>query len=449
MTDNTAIRVEGLSKIYRLYDKPIDRLKEALHIFRRKYHRDFFALQDVSFEIRKGESIGIIGRNGAGKSTLLKILTGVLTASSGRVDVTGKVSALLELGLGFNPEMTGIENVRFGGAIMGYSKEAFEAKIDEILSFADIGEFVHQPVKTYSSGMYVRLAFALQMSVDPDILIVDEALAVGDVFFQAKCMTRLRHIIDKGVTVLFVSHDTSVVKSLCSKALLLDRGRLLTFDRPGAVAETYFRMKTQAEQPILSQLAGEPRKFVPTGEATGDELWDSFTAATQPFEERARYERISNGKASFRKVAILDAAGQEIEEANFGQEITLRMAVEAHEDVPQLGYSYCIADRNMHRIIYSDSYIENGSLENVRAGERFIVDWNFKLPLQAGSYNVLAALSIPVNLELQKVVFCDRIPIACQFLLNRDPAFHLYAPVKFEHRLRIQRMTAQAATAGN
>ena len=185
--DGIAVRIQHLTKTYKLYDRSIDRLKESLHPLRRRYHRDFHALKDVSFEIGKGETFGIIGRNGSGKSTLLKIIAGVLTPSAGHLEVRGKVSALLELGIGFNPDLTGRENIYFSGTIMGFSREEMDEKVDDILAFADIGDFINQPVKTYSSGMFVRLAFAMATNVDPDILIIDEALSVGDIFFQTKC----------------------------------------------------------------------------------------------------------------------------------------------------------------------------------------------------------------------------------------------------------------------
>jgi len=185
------IRVSNISKVYKLYDNPVSRLKESLHPFKKKYHRDFYALNDVTFEVKRGESIGIIGKNGSGKSTLLKILTGVLTPTFGSVTVNGKVSSLLELGAGFNPEMTGVENVYFNGTVLGFSKHEMDAKLNDILSFADIGNFVNQPIKTYSSGMLVRLSFAAAINIDPDILVIDEALAVGDFFFRQKCYKML------------------------------------------------------------------------------------------------------------------------------------------------------------------------------------------------------------------------------------------------------------------
>ena len=184
---DTTILVNGISKIYKLYEKPIDRLKESLHPFKKKYHKEFYALKDITFEIEKGETVGIIGKNGSGKSTLLKIITGVLSPTNGSTTVKGKVSALLELGAGFNPEFTGLQNIYLNGTMMGYTKEEIDQRVGAILEFADIGDFIYQPVKTYSSGMFVRLAFAVAINVDPDILIVDEALSVGDIFFQLKC----------------------------------------------------------------------------------------------------------------------------------------------------------------------------------------------------------------------------------------------------------------------
>ena len=221
---NIAISVKHLTKIYKLYDKPIDRLKESLHPFKKKLHKEFYALHDVSFEIKRGETVGIVGKNGAGKSTLLKIITGVLTPTSGSVHVNGRIASLLELGAGFNPEYTGIENIYFQGSLMGYTREEMEAKINDIIAFADIGDFVHQSVKMYSSGMFARLAFSVAINVDPDILIVDEALSVGDATFQLKCHNRMDQLRSKGVTILFVSHDTYSVKALCTKASFLKNG---------------------------------------------------------------------------------------------------------------------------------------------------------------------------------------------------------------------------------
>ncbi len=236
---NTAIKVSHLTKVYKLYDKPIDRLKESLHPLKKQYHKDFYALNDVSFEIKKGKTVGIIGKNGAGKSTLLKIITGVLTPSSGHVHTNGRISSLLELGAGFNPEYTGVENIYLQGTLMGYSHGEMESKIQSILDFADIGDFVYQPVKSYSSGMFARLAFAVAINVDPDILIVDEALAVGDAGFVLKCMNRMKEIKEQGTTILLVTHDTQSIKTFTSKSIWINNGKLEIIDNSKIVCERY------------------------------------------------------------------------------------------------------------------------------------------------------------------------------------------------------------------
>ncbi len=242
MSSLSAITVESVSKKYDLYDSPSDRLKEALHPLRKKYSRDFWALRNISFSVRKGEAVGIIGRNGSGKSTLLKIITGVLTPTSGRVRVQGNVLSLLELGAGFNPELSGLENIFFYGAILGYSGQYMQDKLEQILEFANIGEFVSQPVKNYSSGMYVRLAFSVIANMDADVLVIDEALAVGDELFQRKCFSRIESMMADGVTVLFVSHSGGIIIELCDRALLLDAGEKIAIGVPKAVVGSYQKL---------------------------------------------------------------------------------------------------------------------------------------------------------------------------------------------------------------
>lgn len=239
-----AISVKHLTKVYKLYDKPIDRLKEALNPFKKSYHKDFYALNDVSFDIKKGETVGIIGKNGAGKSTLLKIITGVLTPTSGSVQVHGKIASLLELGAGFNPDYTGLENVYFQGSLMGYTREEMEAKVDDILAFADIGEFIHQPVKTYSSGMFARLAFSVAINVEPDILIVDEALSVGDMKFQQKCFLRMKRLREKNTTILLVTHDMSSLRSFASHGIWIDDGKVRMTGESEKITNAYISFMT-------------------------------------------------------------------------------------------------------------------------------------------------------------------------------------------------------------
>jgi lipopolysaccharide transport system ATP-binding protein len=247
-----AIRVCGLGKYYRIYTKPQHRLFEAMTRGRRCFHQAFWALQDASFTVRAGEVVGILGRNGSGKSTLLQIICGTLQPSTGSVQTTGRVAALLELGAGFNPEFTGIENIYFNAGILGLSKKEIGERLDEILAFADIGEHVHQPVKTYSSGMYVRLAFAVAACVEPDVLIIDEALAVGDVQFQAKCFRRFEDLVRAGKTILFVTHSTEQVVRHCTRALLLEDGRLIDDGEPRQIANRYIDLLMGAREPGLA-----------------------------------------------------------------------------------------------------------------------------------------------------------------------------------------------------
>lgn len=259
MHSDVAISVQNLTKTYRIFTHPVDRIKQALTLGSMRFHRSFTALEDVSFEIKKGEAIGIVGRNGSGKSTLLQLICGILKPTAGEVRVNGRISALLELGSGFNPEFTGRENVYFQGAIMGISRNEMDARFENIATYADIGEFIEQPVRTYSSGMFVRLAFAVIANVDADILVIDEALAVGDVFFQQKCMRHLRKFQSNGGTILFVSHDTAAVTGLCEKAVLLPHGgkTALILGTAKEVCQVYVRQLYSERSPICRT---EPRK---------------------------------------------------------------------------------------------------------------------------------------------------------------------------------------------
>ena len=246
MNDN-AITVDHVSKLYKLYDKPSDRFKEAMGLTKKKLYREHYALRDVSFHVKRGESIGIIGTNGSGKSTMLKIITGVLNPTEGQVNVNGRISALLELGAGFNGEYSGIENVYLNGTMNGFSREEIDARMDDILRFADIGEFVNQPVKTYSSGMFVRLAFAVAINIEPEILIVDEALSVGDVFFQAKCFRKFEEFREMGKTLLMVSHDLSSISKYSDKVILLNQGTMVDEGEPKYIVDLYKRFLVHQE----------------------------------------------------------------------------------------------------------------------------------------------------------------------------------------------------------
>lgn len=264
MEQEKVIEVKNLSKRYKLYNKLTDRVKEALNPFATKYHKDFYALHDVSFQVPKGQTLGVIGKNGCGKSTLLKIVTGVLTPTSGQVTANGRISSLLELGAGFNPELTGLENIYFYGIINGFKREEMDRKLDQIIEFADIGQFIGQPAKTYSSGMYVRLAFATAINIDPDVLIVDEALSVGDMRFQKKCLEKIDEFREAGKTILFCAHDMHAVGELCNRVVWLKDGQLAEIGEPAKVISSYVSMMTESDKTtfkIADSNSGNPNYF--------------------------------------------------------------------------------------------------------------------------------------------------------------------------------------------
>ena len=332
---DTAVRFDNVTKIYKLYDSPKDRFKETFSVRKKKYSKDFYALNDVSFTIKRGETIGIVGKNGSGKSTLLKILTGVLNNTSGSVGVNGKISALLELGAGFNMEFTGMENIYLNGTILNIPKEEMDKRLDSIISFADIGEFIHQPVKTYSSGMFVRLAFSVAIHVDPEILIVDEALAVGDTRFQMKCMDKFVEFMNAGKTVIIVSHDLNMIKRFCKRAIWLNDGSLVMDGDVDTVTDRYndFLKSGLAFSEYSKSLelerngreAGSRDKTCEENEITGpDDGEDSQNATGQAADK--------NVLAQVSSVKLFDKDDNEISDVTFGEDITLEIEYEVFEE---------------------------------------------------------------------------------------------------------------------
>jgi lipopolysaccharide transport system ATP-binding protein len=436
-----AISVKNLSKKYHLYESPQHRMKEALHPFRKKYHRDFWALKDVSFEVKKGETVGIIGKNGSGKSTLLQIICGTLTPSGGEISVNGRISALLELGAGFNPEFTGKQNIYMNGALMGFTEEQMDERYDAIDSFADIGEFIDQPVKIYSSGMYVRLAFAAAINVNPDILVVDEALSVGDMFFQAKCMAKMKKMMDNGTTLLFVSHDTGSVKSLCQKALLLNDGQMILYDSADKAVERYFEMKVESEQRVLKKASFIKEEKSGAANAEKSEQCLAFTNSAA-FQKTASFQRIQNGKANFVNVQLLDELENELLTVEYEQTVILRMAIEIHEDMDILSYGYHIRDKNGVDVIYTGSNIENSNLTLLKKGDHYILDWLFKASLMHGTYNIACVLGIPLKIEIGQVDFCDFVPLAVQFQMVPRKGAKLYGYVHWDNKVIVEKVEA-------
>ena len=324
MEEKNVIQVEHVSKIYKLYDKPSDRLKESLGLSRKKRHREHYALNDINFDIHEGECVGIIGVNGSGKSTILKIITGVLAPTKGEVKVNGRISALLELGAGFNMEYTGLENVYLNGTMIGFSEEEIDAKLDDILAFADIGDFIHQPVKTYSSGMFVRLAFAVAINIDPEILIVDEALSVGDVFFQAKCYHKFEEFKKQGRTILFVTHDLSSVSKYCDQVILLDKGIKLDEGSPREMVDIYKQLLV-GQEPVKQAKAGEDGLM---RAAVGDISHGHF----QPNPNTLEY---GNKQAEIVDFALKDASGMYTNTIEKGTSFQIILRVRFHQTVQE------------------------------------------------------------------------------------------------------------------
>ena len=434
-----AIKAENLTKIYKIYERDIDRLKETFHPFHKRYSKDFYALKDVSFEIHRGENVGLVGKNGAGKSTLLKIITGVLTPSGGTLQVNGRIASLLELGAGFNPDMTGVENIYMNGLLIGHSRAVMDAKVDDIIAFADIGDFINQPVKTYSSGMFARLAFAVNAFVEPDILIVDEALSVGDAFFQSKCMDKMRSMIAGGVTVLFVSHDTFAVKNLCQRAFLMQHGQIL-MDAPAKdVVETYRNMllesrgelteeQAQRQNAVVDNLRGGKKTFVEEKISA-----ESLERGKDVFAKNATYQRIGDKRAVFDNVQLLDLNGELISEVIFGQEVVLRMVVRFQKDVAFLGMGYHIRNATGIDLIYTDSrFHDTKAIFDAKAGEVYVIDWQFKVELRQEMYDIACVISTPLDETLSSAEMCDFIPCALQFNVV-SPNAYLSLPGGYVH----------------
>lgn len=443
-SDELAISVKGLSKCYEIYERPQDRLKEvvwsplrrAVGLAPRPYHRDFWALRDVSFDVRKGETVGIIGHNGSGKSTLLQMIAGTLAPTSGSVEVHGRVAALLELGSGFNPEFTGRENVRLYGQILGLLPDQVDAKYDQIVEFSEIGDFIDQPLKTYSSGMAMRLAFSVVAHVDPEVLIVDEALSVGDVFFQAKCMALMRKLLDTGMTLLFVSHDSGSVKSLCSRAVLLDHGNMLKVGGAEEVVEQYYSTFVSRRQRVKGSESaadggGDSGARLQIGDASAPE-------DNAEFLECAKFQRLQNGQAEFINVLLRDDSGGRLREVDFGERVTLRMVIRVLQDTPVLAFGYHIRDRNGMDLAYSDSGIENAHIYQARAGDVYVADWALRMQFREGDYSITAVCAVPIDLVAGVVETCDHVPIALQFRMNRGH-FPLYGSMRLDAVLSVQR----------
>ena len=362
-----AIQVKHLDKMYKLYNKPSDRLRETLGF--KVPVREHYALRDVNFQVERGETVGIIGTNGSGKSTILKIITGVLNPTAGEVKVDGRISALLELGAGFNMEYTGIENVYLNGTMMGFSKEEVDARLQDILDFADIGDFVYQPVKSYSSGMFVRLAFAVAINIDPEILIVDEALSVGDVFFQEKCYRKFEEFKKMGKTILFVSHDLSSISRYCDRVILLNKGVKLEEGSPKQMVDMYKQLLV-GQDPAKAEEKKEEQK----------ESW------SQQFQVNPNMLEYGTKLAEIVDFAVLDDKDRCTNTIEKGSSFRIRMKVVFHQDIQEPIMAYTFKDIKGTEITGTNTLFEKKSVEHSQAGDSCTVTFEQEMFLQGGEY---------------------------------------------------------------
>lgn len=373
--ENYAITVEDLVKIYKIYQNPPDRLKEALSPTHKRYSTDFYALKNISFKVNRGEIYGIMGKNGSGKSTLLKIITGVLNETQGNIQINGKVSALLELGAGFNSEYTGMENIFLNGMMIGFTREEMEGKLESIISFADIGDYINQPVKTYSSGMFARLAFAVSINVDPDILIVDEALSVGDYFFQAKCYKKFEEFRNNGKTILFVSHDMSSILKYCDRVLLLNNGEQIAEGSAGEIVDIYKKIMTSTPMDSNSL----PEKSYEVIEEPTSEMKKALTVNPKANE-------YGNFKAEILDFGIIDYQGKINSSLLKNSTFKISMIVKFNEDITDPIFAFTIRDIKGTDLIGTNTMLENKIIGHVKAGEIMSCTFTQEIHLQGGTY---------------------------------------------------------------
>ncbi len=406
MDQKIAISVRDLNKIYKLYDKPVDRLKEALGLSRKKRYKEHYALRNVDMEIRQGETVGIIGTNGSGKSTILKIITGVLNPTSGQVEVDGRISALLELGAGFNMEYNGIENIYLNGTMIGFSREEIDEKLEGILEFADIGDYVYQPVKTYSSGMFVRLAFAVAINIDPEILIVDEALSVGDVFFQAKCYHKFEEFRNMGKTILFVSHDLSSVSKYCDRVVLLNKGEKLAEGSPKEMINIYKQVLvgqyTVHDEPEHGTNLLEDEQISSAAKGSGTGAGGTEGKSSLSNEETSREDghtppadalEYGTRQGMITEYYITDDSGMRTNAVLKGSRFSVHMKAAFYEDLPAPIFACSIKNALGVEITGTNSMVEKSFLEPVHAGDVKEAVFTQRMSLQGGEYLISLGLT--------------------------------------------------------
>ncbi|MEB3217339.1 MAG: ABC transporter ATP-binding protein [Nostocales cyanobacterium 94392] len=462
MGEETAISLQNVSKCFKRYTHPVDRLKELL-LPQKTYAQEFWALKDINLEVPKGQTVGIVGQNGSGKSTLLQIIAGTLTSTTGEINVKGRVSALLELGSGFNPEFTGRQNIFFNGRLLGMSQSEIEKKFDDIAAFANIGDFLDQPVKTYSSGMYVRLAFSVAINVDPQIMIVDEALAVGDARFQQRCMTRINQLRNSGVSVLFVSHDAEAVKRLCDRAVVLEKGKVVNRGTAIDMVSWYLALMTvdfdiekvrkieklskigkSIEDSNISLIHEQELidttniKNIKSCDINHENYLSSETIAVETtyknqkehlsLRDNFKYFRHGDGEAKITKVWITNEQEEEIEHVYLGSKIKVYIEVEFLSNQSEYLIGVLVRDRLGTDIIGINTYQENIELAEVVTGDKYLYCFEFEINIKPGVYSI----SPSVAYDQYKMPWLDWVENAVIFqVIDPKPkrlVFGIYHP---------------------
>jgi lipopolysaccharide transport system ATP-binding protein len=425
------IQGQKISKCYRIYRHPSDRLKELLSPRRKQFHEPFWAVREVDLEVTRGCCLGIIGENGSGKSTLLRMIAGVARPTSGTLNVDGRVSALLELGAGFNPEFTGRENIFLNASILGLKDSETSARLPAIEAFADIGEFVDRPVKTYSSGMFVRLAFAVAIHIDPDVLVVDEALSVGDFFFQQRCIRRILQLKHDGVTIIFVSHDLDAVRSLADRVIWMEHGRTRMEGKPDDVVAKYMAaMLTRGTNETQGQEAVEDAIQIPAELDLPEETLAKIPAFLTAIPNSDH--RYGNGKALIRGIGVFGSDGDPLISVEQGERLCMRISVEFLQDVERPNVGFMLRNRLGQDITATNLMFEGERIPPGRAGELLSVDFIFDLPLFQGAYyHVSPAVA---DGTLQQYEICDWIDNACAFEVVERA--HTYGHMRIPMRVR-------------
>lgn len=411
------ISVQDLGKCYHIYDKPQDRLKQALLRWRRTYYREFWAVRHVSFEVRRGQALGVIGRNGSGKSTLLQIIAGTLVPTEGQVEVRGRLSALLELGSGFNAEFTGRENVYLQGAIMGIPRRVMEEKFDQIAAFADIGQFIDQPVKTYSSGMHARLAFSVSVAVDPEILIVDEILAVGDIGFQQRCLARLRTMRENGLTLLFVSHSPDSVKSICDTGLVLVEGQ-----------PTYYGPAEPAMNQYLRHIRERANQDALIAEARLRETVKFRTSVPGQM-------RYGTGHVQIETVRVLNKDGEPARAFGFKEPVVVEATLLAQVDMQDVSVSFLARDQTGVDLVGTTTFDEAVKLPPMKSGQRLRIRFGFENILRPGNFGVCLAVTRVRSRDYSDNVLLDQVDGCAAFMVVGRPDRPIH--YKFHHPITI------------